>query len=74
MVTCRKIRCASPVTRSSSALAWDEDAFVAAVEDEDEKAALQHTRGALAAGDAFTIWNVALLAPLWRITTVLDTP
>ena len=44
----------------STVLAWDEDAFVAAVEDEDEKAALQHTRGALAAGDAFTIMERGL--------------
>ena len=38
---------------ASGTLAWDEDAFVAAVEHEDETAALQHTRGALADGDAF---------------------
>ena len=37
----------------SSVLAWDEDAFVAAVEHEDETAALQRTRGALVDGDAF---------------------
>ena len=39
---------------------WDEDAFVAAVEDEDETVALQHTRGALAAGDAFSIMERGL--------------
>ena len=44
----------------SGTLAWDEDAFVAAVEHEDETAALQRTRGALANAGAFAIMERGL--------------
>ena len=64
----------TPYPFADGAEEWNEDAFVDAVEREDEATALRLTRGAIATGDAFGTMEHGLAERHWPTTTTSAIP